>query len=352
MYLYCYARSQKAKETGKKLLSKTEGEWIESIELFAKNFKESAVRADGAIVMILPVEAAVKLLTENINKANITYPVFMVNADSRFAGLLKRAGYNNYEILNELCDILGAKPLTQVSDRSEFAPNLKELVKRYDMVADKPELLDTYAQMITEGRAINVYSDLPLYMAEPTLDSLSYSTYLFRSNQKKELGQAYVSETQIGEPAIFITCSTLPDAPNDNILTLVPRQIVLGLELTARADADYALESVKKTLTNHGINPDSVSSIAVSAMLRTSEAVTTIADALKCNVVSYDSRILKAAKIPFSGSYAGIRNDADAATALACLASDNGRLIVRRAGDKNNVILTAAYKKDDIWLTT
>lgn len=350
MYLYCYARSEKARETGKKLLKSTEGEWISSVESFVDS-DSNMTRADGAIVLILPLAAAVKLLMDNIYKSTMKCPVFMVDSDARFAGVLRREGYNDYDMLMKICDITGAKALTQESDRQEFAPDLIDLATRYNMATNKPELLKTIAKFVADGGNIDIYTDMPVTMVEPTLDNLSYSLYSFRDSQKVELSQAYAAAANSDRYAVFITTSVLPDMDAPNVAVLIPRLIVLGLEFNAKTDADYAWDKVHDILIKHSINPIAVDTIAVSSMLMNTDAATTIADKLQSNKLAYDSRMLKDVRLPLKATYSQTRMDADTCTAAACLASSNGRILFRRAGDKNAVVLTAAIRKGNIELT-
>ena len=351
MYLYCYGRSRKAEETGNRLMESCEGEWIRSVENFTLSIGESAVRADGAIILILPLDASVKLLTERIYPVDIRYPVFTIDPSGRFAGILRHMGYNSFEMLSQMCEVLGCKALSVESDRGETAPDLKKAVEAYNMIPDKPELLDSIAEFISAGGNVSIYSDLPITLNEPVLDSISYSMYMFRSNQKKELGQAYPAASQDDKPAVFITCSTLPDIEAGNVLVLTPRRVIVGLELTARTDPDYAVETVERTLVNHGIMPSAVATVAVSTIVRDSDAVKAISERLGCYVTAFDSRLLKAVKLPLAATYSPVKVDADTCTAAACLASDNGNIMVRRAGDKNTVLLTASLRRGTIALT-
>lgn len=351
MYLYCYARSTKAEQTGNKLMEGCEGEWIRSIENYILSIGETAQRADGAIVLILPLDASVKLLTERIFPADIRYPVFTVDPAGRYAGVLRHIGYNSFEMIDMICKILGCRCLSVESDRSETAPDLRKAASAYNMVPDKPELLDSISAIIAQGGNVGIYSDLPLSLSEPVLDSLSYSIYQFRSNQKKELGQAYQAASHDDKPAVFITCSTLPETDAPDVLVLTPRRMIVGLELTARTDPDYAVDTVKKTLINHGISPDSVATVAVSAIVRDSDAVKAVSENLGCYVTAFDSRLLKAVKLPLAATYSPVKTDSDTCTAAACLASDNGNIVVRRAGDRNTVLLTASLRRGTIALT-
>ena len=76
-----------------------------------------------------------------------------------------------------------------------------------------------------------------------------------------------------------------------------------------------------------------------------------IAEDLGCFVTYFDSRLLKAVRVPLNIGFSNERMDTDFCTAAACLASDNGRILMRRAGDRNSVIMTAAVKRSPVFLT-
>ncbi len=352
MYLYCFARSERAKMTGGHLLDKAEGEWITDCENFVSWVGDRNERADSALVLLLPTEAAVKILIERVYPADIRFPVIQVTPDGKYAGVLRSVGYNTHDILSRICSIIGCKPLSTPDDRADFAPDLKKTVTDYKMTALDQDLLDQTAEAIKKGASIQVYSDMPLHMAEPVLDTMSYAPFIFRSNQKRELCQAFLSSCEADEPSIFITCSTLPEVESyGKCLVLIPRTIAVGLEIAARADAEYAVETVRDTLINHEIDPRAVATIAVSDIARDSDAVGKIAESLGCYVTSFDSRLIKAVKVPLNPTYSGAKMTADLCTAAASLASDNGRMLIRRAGSKNSIILTAMMKRGSIVLT-
>ncbi|MBR2294673.1 MAG: cobalamin biosynthesis protein [Clostridiales bacterium] len=350
MYIFCYARSERARKTGDMILSSAEGEWITDSENFVTQVPR---RADGAVLLILPVEAAVKLLIERFYPADIKYPVLFMAPDGSYSGILRYAGYNTHEILVKICNITGARKLSTPEDRADFAPDLMKAVKDHSMTASDNKLLSDICDYIKEGGTVDLYTDLDLHLGEPVLDTLSFAPFQFRFNQKKELGQAYTSLCGEDDYSVFITCSTLPSSLSDlgKCLKLVPRSVVVGLELTARTDPDYARETVRKILVNHEIDPLSVATIAVSSITRESDAVRAVAEDLGCFVTSFDSRLLKAVKVPLNPTYAPSKMGADICTAAACIASDNGRILVRRAGGTGGILLTASMKKGSLILT-
>lgn len=351
MYLFCYARSSKAREVGQYLLSKAEGEWIDVMDDFLGG--EASPRADGAIVLILPPASSVKIITEKIYPAGTKYPVFCMASDGSSAMILRHSGYNTYEMFAKMCDLAGCTALSSPLDKKELAADIMDPVNEYHMTADNEDLLKEIAEHISAGGNVTVYSDLQLRMAEPVLDTLSYTTFVLRNNQHRELHQAYKSACEADEYTVFITCTKLPDVPKTGkCLKLIPRRIAVGLEFTAgRVDPDYASEIVQNTLIRHEIDPLAVSTIAVSTMAKESDAVMKVASDIGSFVTSYDLRLLNAVKVPLKPTYAPGKQSADLCTAAACLAADNNiSTLVRRSGG-NGVMISAIMKRGSIDLT-
>lgn len=352
MYLYCYARSDRAKLTGQKLIDNAEGEWIDNLESFISSYAAGGQRADGTVVLLLHQEACVKLLLERLYPSDIKFPVINITPDGKYAGILRPGGYNTYQILDKVTSILGSTALSGEDDRKDTAPDLMRTVMSYQMKADDENLLKEITEFIKNGGTVDVYSDLPLEMSEPVLDSLSYRPFLFQSNQKNELNQAYASANSEDKYSVFITCARMADIPkNGKVLTLVPKIVVLGIEVSSRSDPDYSARTCREYIEKYHINPDAVVTVAVSALSKDSEAVRKIAEDLGCFVTYFDSRLLKAVRVPLNMGFTPERLDSDFCTAAACLASDNGRILMRRAGDRNSVIMTTSIKRSPVYLT-
>lgn len=353
MYLYCYARSAKSKTTGENLLKHAEGEWIKNSESLLDGGNDTMTRVDGAIVLFLPSEAAVKFMIERIYNSGIDLPVFRVAPDGSSAVVLRRAGYNSYEMFMKVCSILGARPMSKPEDRADYAPDLKALVKKYEMLPNNAQLLDEISEGIKTGLQVTVYSDIPLTMAEPVLDSLSYAPYIFRSNQRAEMISSFIAATKEDSYSIFITCTNLPMSEiSGKCLVLTPKIVTVGVEIQGRTDPTYAAESVRETIDRYDIDPASISTIAVSSIMRENPAIDLIAEELDAKVLSFDSRLVKSVHLPLnSNAYSMTKQGTDICTSVACLASDNGKIILRRAGDKNCALISACIRVKSIELT-
>ena len=352
MYLYCYSRSQRARTTGNSLLKVAQGEWVSDCESMIASLSDTSGRADSAIVLFLPPEAAVKILIERLYAADIRCPVFRVSPDGGYAEVMKGYGYNTYEILSGICSALGCRPLSSKDDRADYAPDLTKAVAAYNMTVDNEQLLKEINEYVMAGGTVNIYTDLPIHMTEPVLDTVSYVPFAFRYNQVKEMGSAYTTMCASDQYSVFITCSVLPEVPDrGRCLVLIPKTVVIGVEVQAKADPGYATEAVRNALSSHQIAPEAVCTVAVTAVAREHEAVAAISDDLGCFITAYDSRLLKAVRLPLQATYSPQKVTSDMCTAAACVASDNGRVLFRRSGQSNTAIVTACMKRGNIIIT-
>ena len=66
MYLLCYGRSGNAKKTGQRLIDSIGGRWIDGDDFLIGGTVVPKETGDTAIVMLLPLEAAVRIAQEMI----------------------------------------------------------------------------------------------------------------------------------------------------------------------------------------------------------------------------------------------------------------------------------------------
>ena len=65
MYIICYGKSPKALETGRKLIDEIGGRYVSGTELMTGSFVVSQGEVNCAVVMILPLEAAIKAIQDD-----------------------------------------------------------------------------------------------------------------------------------------------------------------------------------------------------------------------------------------------------------------------------------------------
>ncbi len=222
------------------------------------------------------------------------------------------------------------------------------------------QVLLTAGNMIQFGKAMANSYDAARHAAETAskaakpfgVSAVIFPPFAFRYNQVKEMGSAYTTMCASDQYSVFITCSVLPEVPDrGRCLVLIPKTVVIGVEVQAKADPGYATEAVRNALSSHQIAPEAVCTVAVTAVAREHEAVAAISDDLGCFITAYDSRLLKAVRLPLQATYSPQKVTSDMCTAAACVASDNGRVLFRRSGQSNTAIVTACMKRGNIIIT-
>ena len=96
MYVICYGKSPKALATGQKLINEIGGRYVTGTELMTGSFVMAEGETNCAIVMVLPLEAAVKSMEETITDKTRDLPVIAVSPEGRYAAVLRR-GNKPYE---------------------------------------------------------------------------------------------------------------------------------------------------------------------------------------------------------------------------------------------------------------
>ena len=193
-------------------------------------------------------------------------------------------------------------------------------------------------------------------VAETTISNLCDNTELTFSFWASDMwstsnADAFANANNNQQPSTPKFDMQLVNPANGKVLVLVPKIVVLGIEVSSRSDPEYSARSCREYIEKYHINPDAVVTVAVSALSKDSEAVRKIAEDLGCFVTYFDSRLLKAVRVPLNMGFTPERLDSDFCTAAACLASDNGRILMRRAGDRNSVIMTTSIKRSPVYLT-
>ncbi|MBP5654288.1 MAG: cobalamin biosynthesis protein [Clostridiales bacterium] len=357
MYLLCYGRSDKSQKLADDLIGRIGGRRIESAEFFTSRAPLAESEKGACIVMILPLEAACGIISDNYSPAISDLPVICVSPDGRFAAVLRRAGAlspaDTDEAYKAITGALGRDCFTSFGDNSDFAPDLTKTARIYNMTANDPELLLTVNSYIRAGGRVSIFTDLPVAFAEPVIDSLIFDINRYGTHTREEFTRAYISEKKedSDRPAVFVTCSHLPDAEGSGRpLVLTPRRISIGLEIKDKTDPDYAVKYVRNTLINHMIEPGAVSTVAVTQSAHSSQIVRAIADDLGASVTAYPAKRLSEVVVPLQMTFAPEKMH-DVCTAAACLASSDGNILIRRAGGNSGLVLTAALQKGNIMMT-
>ena len=357
MYLLCYGRSDKSQKLGSALIERLGGRRIESAEFFTSRAPLAESEKAACIVMILPLEAACGILSDNYSPAISDLPVICVSPDGKFAAVVRRSRgtcpADTDEVYKAVTGFLGRDCFTSFGDNSDFAPDLTKTAYVYNMTPNDPALLDTVNSYIRAGGRVSVYTDLPLAFAEPVIDSFIFDINRYGSHTKDAFVQAYINEKKedSDQPALFVTCSHLPEAEGTGRpLVLTPRRVSLGLEIKDKTDPDYAVKYVRNALINHMISPGAVATVAVTQSAHSSQIVRAIADDLGASVTAYSAKRLSEVVVPLQMTFAPEKMH-DVCTAAACLASSDGNILIRRAGGNSGLVFTAALQKGNIMMT-
>lgn len=358
MYLLCYGRSENAKKTGDYLMEVLGGRWIDSADFFSSRAPLIAQEKDAVIVMLLPLEASIQILNESFSPTLMSLPVICVSPERKFACILKKGDdttlADSKQTIDAITKLLGPDCFKDFGGNQDIAPDFMSVVDSYNMKPNDEQILEEVNRYIKEGGRVSLYSDLPITFAEPCLDSMIFDVNRYSFNQRESFAQAYISEcvSNASQPAIFVTCSKLPDREDSHKpLVLTPKLMAIGIELNGRIDSRYATEFVWDTLLKHGINPEAVSTVAVSSVAKDNDAVHEIAEKLGASVTAFSSKTLKDVRVPLKMTFTPEKGSADLCTQAACLASDGGRILVRRAGGRDGVIFTCALRKGNISFT-
>ena len=90
MYVICYGKSPKALEAGQKLIKDIGGRSVTGTELITGSFVVAEGETNCAIVMILPLEAAIKSMEETVTDKTRDLPVIAVSPEGRYAAVIRR----------------------------------------------------------------------------------------------------------------------------------------------------------------------------------------------------------------------------------------------------------------------
>ena len=144
MYVICYGKSPKALATGQKLINEIGGRYVTGTELMTGSFVMAEGETNCAIVMVLPLEAAVKSMEETITDKTRDLPVIAVSPEGRYAAVLRR-GNKPYEkgvddVYAAVVKVLGPFCFSGFEGKSEITSDLTGLVSKYNMKVSSKKL--------------------------------------------------------------------------------------------------------------------------------------------------------------------------------------------------------------------
>ncbi len=134
MYIICYGKSPKALETGRKLIDEIGGRYVSGTELMTGSFVVSQGEVNCAVVMILPLEAAIKAMEETATDKTRGLPVIAVSPEGRYAAILRR-GSKPYDrgcddVYAAIVKALGSFCFSSFEGKAGITCDLANLVSR------------------------------------------------------------------------------------------------------------------------------------------------------------------------------------------------------------------------------
>lgn len=354
MYVICYGKSPKALEVGQKLIKDIGGRSVTGTELITGSFVVAEGETSSAIVMILPLEAAIKSMEETVTDKTRDLPVIAVSPEGRYAAVIRRGGKTYEEgtdaVYNAVVKALGPFCFSGFEGMTAVTADLTSLIARYNMSVNDDKILEAVNARINAGEKVDVYTDLPVVFADPVIDPMTYSLHNYPYDLRDDFIRQYkASKAKDTVPAVFITCTYLGDDNDCKDLILVPKLLSLGIEIKVKTDPGYCCPAIRKSLINHLLNPKAVARVAATYSARDSEIIKGIADELDSEVISYEADKLAKANAPMSMTFNPEKKN-DTATALAFLASSAGGIVIRRSTSAKGLVLSVAIDRNDIIL--
>ena len=359
MYLLCYGRSGNAKKTGQRLIDGIGGRWIDGDDFLSGAAVVPETTGDTAIVMLLPLEAAVRITQEMIPESMRKLPVICVSAEGLFAAVIRKGGTNEaaacFGIFDAIKKTLGDKCFTSFGGGADVGGNLSDVAARYSMTVSSKELLETVDKRLAKGLPVRIFTDLRAGYGDPVLDPMIYDLRKYPSDMRDEFIKQYYrsrleAQKEGSAPDVFITCSRLEGIEDSGVLGLTPKIMSVGMEQRTRTDPEYAAEGIRASLQNHMIEPLSVSTIAVPYTTRDNDTVKKVAEEFGAKIVSYENSELAGAKPPLKMTFAPEKIN-DTATAACYLASSGGDIIIRRSTSVSGLVFSVAVNKGAILLS-
>ncbi|MBR4430338.1 MAG: hypothetical protein IKS75_03495, partial [Clostridiales bacterium] len=179
MYVICYGKSPKASEAGQKLIKDIGGRSVTGTELITGSFVVAEGETNCAIIMILPLEAAIKSMEETVTDKTRDLPVIAVSPEGRYAAVIRR-GSKIYEkgtdeVYSAVVKALGPFCFSGFEGKTQITSDLTSLIERYNMSVNDDKILEAVNARINAGGKIDVYTDLPVIFADPVIDPMTYS---------------------------------------------------------------------------------------------------------------------------------------------------------------------------------
>ena len=195
MYIICYGKSPKALETGRKLIDEIGGRYVSGTELMTGSFVVSQGEVNCAVVMILPLEAAIKAMEETATDKTRGLPVIAVSPEGRYAAILRR-GSKPYDrgcddVYAAIVKALGSFCFSSFEGKAGITGDLANLVSRYGMAVNDEEVFSTVNEKIRAGEKVDIYTDIPIVFEDPVIDPMTYTLHTYPYDLREDFIKQY-----------------------------------------------------------------------------------------------------------------------------------------------------------------
>ncbi len=352
MYFFCYARSQRAKRVAEDIINSNSGEIIRSIDSFSGS-------EDGVLVLVFPIEAAMRIMSENKMFDSSVCSVVCVLPDASCVSVLKRGGTDAplaFEAVNIIGSTLGSRVISFEEDSADFAPDLMQTALRYPMHVSNQDVFNHIIDRSLSGEKIEIYTDMKVKLLDSALDSLAFNLHCYRNDVSTDFLTAcrqIVKADREDKPSIIVSFRDFDEDALDscsNVVVLCPCAIVLGIEITGRANPQYTVKETIESLRRHTISPYSIAGIATMDAAKIDDSIVLLKDYLNTELRICDNNEVKAYRIPLRSGFALPTVEKDICTACASVASkhSNVRIALRRVEVKNALIFSCVSEINEI----
>lgn len=342
MYFFCYARSAKARRTASEVLASFPGEMIQNIDIQGPSVD------DGVLLLIMPLEAAVKMIRSGKLLSKAKYPVVLLSADGRYVNAFT-SDETTYGAGELLYGTLGSKNLISLTDTSDYAPDLTAVAAKYNMSVSDAEALKKVQQSIDEGKKVRIFTELNVKTCGDGISEEIFEVYRFPFDKRYELLKAYEISAAREEPVIFITCTKIPAVPEVPVLT--PKYLSLGMEISGKSDSGYAAEGVIDALKRLKIAGNAISKTAASDNAgRLNPVFNIVSGRLGADAITFDAHYLRNINLPVDESGFIRTVDLCSAAAYAAFGEDAASLLYRRIDSRSGVVFSIGVSMTPIIL--
>lgn len=335
---------------GEQLIKIQQGEIVPSSEL-AKAFREM-----DAIVMVMPLPQALRLLNPFWGKGLMEPALLSVDTGGRFVVPLL-AGHKG--IANELArklahGLCGTAVITTGGDTREVI-SFADIAKRNRLTIYNPSAIKKVSDLLLLEARVEIYTDQEILWQRQDWDKGSLSITRFQADEEAAMLKKYLQCESEGTASVFLTNRYLPPREDgtypSHILILQPQNLFVGIGCRSKVNQEYLLQSFSDIFRRHHLASGAVAALATIPVIAEEPAVMALAKYLHVPVQTVEPVQMKNVgylftKAPFSQKTAESTDTISAPCAY--LASEKGRLLLVRTSFPGGITFTVAQSKEPI----